>query len=150
MKDMRDPTTPNVTREQFINREIVGSTKWIRSQYAGGIEEDEDKFFEVYAVDGNKDGVSIVFTPFIVVDSYGNTSFNNKLVKKDLSEDKKVYYILPDKLEYSSMVAAVFGKAYSSAGLNKEFKTKLGEYLCDDFPLEKHLGILSYTYERDI
>jgi len=149
LKDMRDPNTPSVTMEQFVNREIVGSVKWIRAEFAGGKGDDEAQFFDLYAVDGNKEGVSIVFTPFISVDGFGNTGFNNKRVKTDLSEVEKVYYVLPNRPEFSDMIGAISGKAYSAIALNQEFRKKLGKYLPDDFALEKHVGILNYTYEKD-
>ena len=150
LKDMRDPNTPSVTMEQFVNREIVGSVKWIRGEFAGGKGDDESQFFDLYAVDGNKEGVSIVFTPFITVDAFGNTGFNNKRVKTDLSEMEKVYYILPNRPEFSDMIGTISGKAYSAIALNQEYRKKLGDYLPDDFALEKHIGILNYTYERDL
>ena len=150
LKDMRDPNTPSVTMEQFVNRDIVGSVKWIRAEFAGGKGDEESQFFDLYAVDGNKEGVSIVFTPFISVDGFGNTGFNNKRIKTDLSEMEKVYYILPNRPEFSDMIGAISGKAYSAIALNQEFRKKLGDYLPDDFALEKHIGILNYTYERDL
>lgn len=150
LKDMRDPNTPSVTMEQFVNRDIIGSVKWIRAEFAGCKGDEDSQFFDLYAVDGNKEGVSIVFTPFISVDGFGNTGFNNKRIKTDLSDVEKVYYVLPNRPEFSDMIGAISGKAYSAIALNQEFRKKLGEYLPDNFALEKHIGILNYTYERDL
>lgn len=149
MKDMKNPNTPNVTREQFINQDIIDSVKWIRSKYAGNMDEVEDKFFDVYTIEGNKDGASIIFTPFVAVDHYGNAGYNNKKIQIDLSAEDKIYYILPDRLAYSNMIGAISGKVYSSVALNQEFRLKLNAYLPDNFALERHLGILSHTYEKE-
>ncbi|SFG33891.1 hypothetical protein [Oribacterium sp. WCC10] len=150
VKDMKDTSTPNVTQEQFMNREIVGEGKWIRSQFAGSMGDSEEQFFTIYALDDKPIERSIVFTPFISVDGFGSAGFNTKRTKEDLSDTDKLYYILPDKMGYSDMISAVSGTVYTTKSLSNEYRAKLGEYLPSNFAIESHLGIISFTYEKEI
>lgn len=150
IKDMRDTSTPNVTQEQFMNREIIGEAKWIRAQFAGGMGEDEEQFFSVYALDNRQAERSIVFTPFISVDGYGSAGFNSKRTKIDYSNTDKLYYILPDKLDYCDMISAVSGTVYSTKALSTEYRNKLGDYLPGNFAIESHIGIISFTYGKEV
>ena len=150
IKDMRDTSTPNVTQDQFMNRDIIGETKWIRAPFIGSLGESEEHFFTVYAIDKDSEGRSIVFTPFISVDGFGTAGFNLKRTKIDYSDEEKLYYILPDKKDYCDMIAAMSGSVYSTMALNAEYRTKLGDYLPVNFAIEQHTGIISFTYEKEI
>lgn len=150
IKDMRDTSTPNVTQDQFMNRDIIGEAKWIRSQFIGSMGESDEHFFSINAIDKEPEERSIVFTPFIAVDGFGSAGFNLKRTKIDYSDEEKIYYILPDKKEYSDMISAMSGSVYSTKALSAEYRAKLGEYLPSNFAIESHLGIITFTYEKEI